>query len=176
MMRCLTAGLMLLLLVGAWGCEEDLASVPVEKTVIVKTGDAHFVKAENDVKLDLLEAELNKKGKKRTFTLTSSGELTFWAYFVDLTLKMKVKDKKFTGLKKKGNKCIIRNMVDGFPKIHKFKVVRSESRVGGAEGDKVVFRILCKQSKKYKDQEGYGEDLPSTLWVHGSVNPSWTTE
>ena len=174
MMRCLTAGLVLFLLVGAWGCEEDLSGVAVEKLVTVKSGDQHFVKAENDVKLDLLKAELNKKGKKRTFTMTSSGDLTLWTYFADLTLKMKVKDKKFTGLKKKGNKCIIRNMVDGFPKIHKFKVVRSESRVGGAEGEKVVFRILCKQSKKYKDEKGYGEDLPKSLWVNGSVKPSWT--
>ena len=174
MMRCLAASLCLFLVFGLMGCEEDLASIPVDKLVTVKAGDEHYAKGEFDAKLKLLKAELQKKGKKRTFTLTGSGDLALWAYFADLTLKMKVKDKKFTGLKKKGNKCIIRNMVNGFPKIHKFKVVRSESRVAGSEGEKVVFKILCKQSKKYKDQDGYGEELPDSLWVSGSVKPSWT--
>jgi len=161
------------LLFGPLGCEEDLNAIPASKTVTVKTGDADFVKGEEDAKLKVLKAALKKKGKKRTFTMTSSGELTLWAYYADLTLKPKVKKKQFTGLKKKGNKCIIRNMVDGFPKIHKFKVDREDSRVGGSEGEKVVFKILCKKSAKYKDKKGYGAGLPDSLWVSGSVEPSW---
>ena len=173
MVRCLAIGLSCLALLGMAGCTEDLSSWPVSKVITVKTGDESFVKGESDALLKVLEAALKRKGKKRTLTLTSSGELTLWAYYADLTLKLKVKDKQFTGLKKKGNKCIIRNMVDGFPKVHKFKIDRSESQVGGGEGEKVAFKVLCKKSSKYKDKKGCGEGLPDSLWVSGSIEPSW---
>ena len=162
----------------AWtqtACEDDLAELPVSKTLSVEWGDDDFSVSEPLLQLQMKKTKVTKKKKKYELSITTkNGNLSGWVIAAELSAKLKVKKGQVVGFKKKGTKCRFRYLSEGMPAMVKLKLIRKESEIIGKVGESLAFKLLCRKTKK-RDEDGklYGEGVPKEVWLTGSVKPKW---
>jgi hypothetical protein len=162
----------------AWtqsGCEDDLAELPISKTLSVEWGDRNSSVSESLLQIPLKKVKVTKKKKKYEFSLTTkNGDFSGWVIAAQLSAKLKVKKGQVVGFKKKGTKCHFRHLPDGMPAMVKFKLIRKESKITGKVGESLAFKLLCRKPKdRGADGKVYADGIPKEVWLTGSVKPKW---
>ena len=162
----------------AWtqsACKEDLADLPVSKSLSLEWGDEDFSVSEPLLQIPLKKTKVTKKKKKYELSIvTKNGDFSGWVIAAELKAKLKVKKGQVVGFKKKGTKCRFRHLSEGMPAMVKFKLIRKESEIIGKVGESLAFKLLCRKTKS-RDADGkvYAEGIPSEVWLTGSVKPKW---
>lgn len=162
----------------AWtqsACKDDLAELPISKTLSVEWGDAESSVKEPLLQLPLKKTKVTKKKKKYELSVTTkNGNLSGWVIAAQLSAKLKVKKGEVVGFKKKGTKCHFRHLSEGLPAMVKFKLIRKESEITGKVGESLAFKLLCRKPKdRGADGKLYAAGIPKEVWLTGSVKPKW---